>query len=475
MAPIQGLNNSIDEYSCPIQFTPDCLNVYRNGMMVEKRDGYLKVNTSAISGAPGILSQAHFQQDAGGVDQYIIHASDGKIYKLDGASFTEIRAGRSLYQPSSFAVFQNTLIITDGENPVLSWDGASMNELDNAPRGKYVIHYNRHLFMLNIPGNHSHVRVSDIDDMNTWTATNVFKIESNNNDPITGAGIEGRYLWIFKNDMKLPLYGNDFDQDSVTFDAQAGEPEYGNGCRGAGSIVNVRGGLYYADENGLWYQRGGETIEVTRNVKALWRRVSFIANNNNPFSAIHYPNLKHYMLFCCLDGGEDLTHIIVHDYENDSIWLYSMTGKSLGFKEEDDDTVGIYLGDNAGFIHRLFNGITSDNGAAFNSYCITAPFEGSDYRIKHFNECAFYLKNTGSNDLAIEQWTDSNTTYKRSTNVRMTLDSGSITLQNSILEKSISLSNHGRKAQWKLTNNNANQRWGFIRLVPKGYVESVER
>lgn len=139
---------------------------YRDGLV--KRSGMLKLSTSQVNGSNSITLHTYSRD---GEISELLAASGGKILKsVIGKTWSDVKTG---LDPNSQVFFtnyspDNKVLIANGTNTPLIWDGVSIADYTAAPAGakKFTIHRDR-VFTYS---NGLDIKYSNNLDINTWTS-----------------------------------------------------------------------------------------------------------------------------------------------------------------------------------------------------------------------------------------------------------------------------------------------------------------
>ena len=168
------------------KFTPDCLNVYAEGPVLRKRNGYSRLNTSAVVVGSNCNAIYDWVQTAS--SQFLISVFGNSLYKMPSSgsvwsgTFSAIASDNSLGTSISdaitnFVTYQGVLMWTtenqDHPQRLLVTDASHKNIEDGgsgeAPNGKYIQIWKDHVWILNISA--GGVLEEDGTGLANWTTT----------------------------------------------------------------------------------------------------------------------------------------------------------------------------------------------------------------------------------------------------------------------------------------------------------------
>lgn len=223
-----GLNDGANPTAIQDNESPDLQNViFTVGGEITTRSGFSNINSSAISGS-AVFTGLAFYKLSDGTRYLVSNVSDGgtdSYYKMDyGAGTTgldgtwdDITGSLSLSFSSDnhadYATALDVLVIEDGVNTTApdKWTGSgNATDLANAPNAKFVEYHKNHLFTGGNNTNPSQIAFSSICTtsstcLESWTATDVFNVETNDGQSVQGikSGLDALYIWKEKSIWRL--------------------------------------------------------------------------------------------------------------------------------------------------------------------------------------------------------------------------------------------------------------------------------
>lgn len=403
-----GLNTKASHFAVKENESPDCQNVNfgEDGAIIQ-RNGYVALLTTAITGTPKVTGiHAYVQADG---DDWLIVTAGSKIYKSDSMTTVSLGdiTGEITITPLylfDFCTFMDTVILTNGVDPPIKWDGSGDAVAAAVPTGlttaKWVAQFKNYLFYANVTQGGtlyaSRIYYSDLMDIGTWDATNYIDVSRDDGEQIKGMEVLGDRLCIFKESKVYELIATG-DPD-VPF--QMIETP-GRGCASGYTIFNVMGYLIYLSYDGLYRFDGSYSTIVSDKITPTINE----ANQSRlaDYVAAPYFDNKQYWLCTTATSNQALNNrVIVWDWYNDAFTLYTNIAASYVTTFRVSGKEYMYSGDYYGQLYRQDYG-TNDNGTAIDAYYWTAWLDagaplGLSKSIKHMY---LFLKHTGVWDMSI--------------------------------------------------------------------------
>lgn len=230
-----GLNDGSNPTAIKDNQSPDLQNaIFTIGGEISKRQGFSNINSSAIS-ATAVFTGITFYKLSDGSRFLVANVADtgnDKYYKMDYAGGTggpdgtwdditgSLTPSFGANDGSDYATALDVLVIEDGidSTPPDQWTGTGdAIDLSNAPNSRYVEYHKNHLFTAGNDTNASQVAFSSIcttssNCLESWTVTDVFNVETNDGQVVTGlkSGLDALYIW--KQESIWRLSGNSRDR-----------------------------------------------------------------------------------------------------------------------------------------------------------------------------------------------------------------------------------------------------------------------
>lgn len=122
-APFKGLANNVPPTMLDHRYASNAMNVVVRNGIIEKRTGYATYKAT-VTGTP--LQFFVYPKFDG--TEYVVCSTTSRVYKAGTAAWTQVAvltATATLDNRASFCHIQDTMIYTDGVNPMKQWDGTT--------------------------------------------------------------------------------------------------------------------------------------------------------------------------------------------------------------------------------------------------------------------------------------------------------------------------------------------------------------
>lgn len=259
------LNTAASPQKLPEGHSPNNQNVWMDEKpgSVITANGYRKLGATP-SGNPTTLLVNYYKTSDG---SQVLILSDGQtVWKTtDYTNYTEIKTGLSSFFQLRGLVIRDKLWLTNGSDPVMTYDGSALTILDgtggtpNVPVGKYIAYHDERVWIYGISGEPSSLRFSDLtdssgieitpDNANAWPADNELKISEGDADIGTGLFLYRGYLYASKSYSIWRIVGYDeYTYTKVKTRSSTGT-RFAESIREVDNLVNFIGvdGLYSFD------------------------------------------------------------------------------------------------------------------------------------------------------------------------------------------------------------------------------------
>lgn len=208
------LNTVASPGKLPDGHSPNNQNVWMDEKpgSVVTANGYRKLGTLP-SGNPPIFF-LDFAKSSDGSRKLILSDGITVYWTTDYVTFTTITTGLAQYFQLRGAVIRDKVWLTNGSDPVMTWDGTTLTTLDgtastpNVPRGKFISYHDERVWLFGISGDTSALRFSELtdtsgteiapDNANAWPTDNELQISEADADSGTGMFLYRGYLYCSK-------------------------------------------------------------------------------------------------------------------------------------------------------------------------------------------------------------------------------------------------------------------------------------
>lgn len=335
---------------------------------LEKRNGSIKLNSSAVASGAAITHLGEFVKSDD--TKFLMGTAGTDLFKMDAMDGTwdalslSLTSGQDILVTS--AKLNDLYIIANGNDAPQKFDGTSAAALGGSPpTGKIIITVNNFVFIGNITGNKSRIQWSDLADPETWTATNFLDVDPNDGDEVTALGALFNNLYIFKNRSisRMPIINTPFSKERIATKL---------GCVGRRAIVNVGGThLFFMTPDGRFITFDGSVVTDVSSKRIL----NLIAGLNA--TRFKFASMEDFQtrrqIWITLSGAGKTTHdtILIYDYTagiTNGAWmqhtgiaansLLSIIDQRSGSTEKEL----LLTGDFSGFARIQDNGTTNDDG-----------------------------------------------------------------------------------------------------------------
>ena len=350
-------------------------------------DGHLRT----IPGASRLIStaMAHsvvglFQYNkADGTSYFLAASSGGRLAYQNSTTWVNVTTGLSSAANTFYkwAVFNDTLIQTNGSNPVKKWGGGAgtFANLTTAVQSRFVTVHTDYVFLAGQTVAPSQIAYSDSEDHTTWPVGNRLNIGLDDGQIITGMVRFGDSTVVFKERSIYLVTG------ATAADFAVNPTLSEVGCIAPHSIVSTDIGLFFWSEVGPALFNGFKTILLTGRMRRILDTVDW--DSPLAISASYYPYRKHILVSYARTGQSGvpdraLLFDLAEITENHTPPFWPITHGWTGTTAAVDSTgrKRVYFGHTNGYV------TTYDSGTTFNGSTITGRLRSRSYFPQRLDE-----------------------------------------------------------------------------------------
>jgi hypothetical protein len=231
---------------------------------------YSQINGGTASAPPEPYSQIRF------ILQEISNAgspnvSTATVSYAGNPSAAVIKAGMAPASKYFFGQLQDTMIVFNGADIPVSYDGTNVNVLSAAPRAATCAIYANRTFAACTPGYPARLYYSDPLDMTSWPAINFQDVNPSDGDQIMSLIATSTMFVIIKQHQSYYLAGGTYTGSAVEFNI------YTAGSGGTispwGAIWTPRG-FFLLDRDGIWATDFRKSTLLTRKIQNFWNSLN---------------------------------------------------------------------------------------------------------------------------------------------------------------------------------------------------------
>jgi hypothetical protein len=319
-----GLDTKSAPYLVQNKFARDCRNVVTtlNGA-IKKRAGN-QTFASVFAGTPTVLTSLFGMQ----ATTVLIATGAAKMYSISTGGVSTDITGASVLTSGTRWHFaeapasggQGPLYAVNGTDIPKQWTGAGSiadwtATTGAVPNGKFILYVKNRVLIAGVPGTPHRLYASALGDPRNWgTAANqgwVVDLDPNDGDQITGIGVVGPYVMVFKNEKAFTVYD---------LDTGANRRLSTNvGCAAHRSIAESPQGLFFlTPDRGVYATDGVNLRKVSDRITPTLDAVTASARAN---AAGVFLNDHYYLSVSTGGATNNLT--LDYDFNAGSWWAHS--------------------------------------------------------------------------------------------------------------------------------------------------------
>lgn len=273
---------------------------------------------------------------------------DGTFDKITGD--ITITAGNHC----DFENFLNTVLVTNGADLPFQWTGTGNASLMTVPTGltkaKFVKQYENYTILGNVTvsatDHPSRWYWSTIKTIDTWNSADFIETEMNDGQEITGIKVLGDALIVFK-ERKIWKYVFTGERDVPFIGSRTASAV---GCVAPWSIQEVDNGLVFLAYDGIYFFDGNTSYKISDRINS-----TILGLNRGAFSkavSMVQKDKNRYWLAVTSNGASTNDKVIVWDYFNNAITVYSGMSPCSMTTIFTDGEERPYFGDYNGYVYR---------------------------------------------------------------------------------------------------------------------------
>ena len=346
---VGGLNTVADPYEVSEAEARELMNVVSTERgSIKKRYGSTLFNTSAspnlelVSLFPVNISGTLYLIASGGTNLYSINAA-GEIATI-GEGFTSGLRWSICQAPKGVAKACGPVYLSNGTDKaqfwagtekatkVAEWEGekepfetkAMFATKPYVPQGKYMIFANERIWMAGMTGDTSAVRFSELksigaggeeNDPSLWPANNVVRFDASDGNPITGIGVVGPYIVVFKENKTWVIHNASPIATRKLSDSV--------GCVSHRSITETPHGTFFLTaEAGIYLTNGSTLTEMSYPVRPTILAINPTKRENA--AGAYFGN--HFYLSYASGTSAANNRTLDYDLTLKSWWLHDLAG-----------------------------------------------------------------------------------------------------------------------------------------------------
>ena len=439
------------------------------------RNGYTQLNTSAFnSGAT--WNGLHWYEQVDGT-QFLMGTCGNKLAKMDDLDGTwdditgslTFTAGDSNF--TSFRTFKNTVVGTNNVDVPFKWTGAGNGATLTVPSGltkaKFIEIFQGFTILAHVTvsatDHKSRGYFSTINTIETWASADFVDISPDDGQDITGLHILGEELVIFKDrSIYKALFTGDRD---IPFIVRKTRSEVG--CAAGHSIQEVKNGLVFRAEDGLYYFDGNSSFKLSDVITATYNKHNDARIDDT--TSIYQKVKNRYWSSTSVGSATKTDEIITWDAFNNAFSRYKGIAANVFALVYTGGQERVYFGDYAGFVYRADDGLNdtpSGTKTAIDAYFYTRWHLYED--LVHVKETEhvylYYQFNTGTIDFKYAHDFENSDTFS----ISFSQDKGGALYGTAVWDtdkwsgtggtvKRLTLASRGRAIRFKLQNNRVDE------------------
>jgi hypothetical protein len=380
---VGGLNSVDSPYMVDESESRDCMNVVSSTRgAIRKRTG-----STLLTGAPPAVElHSLFPVTIAGTT-WLIAAGGGKLYSISTAgAVTQIGTGFNATARWTIAQAPTSVAVA-GEGPVYmvngidapqywsgtgevkAWTGKTDAEhyatSPYVPNGQWMVFAGNRIWMTGVAGDPSAVWFSDIvstgetggqGDPSSWPKTNVVRFDSSDGYPVTGIGVVGPYVLVFKKNKTWIIHDLNTGSNRRLAD--------NIGCVSHRSIVETAMGTFFlTDDQGVYLTDGSHLHEMSYKVRPTILGITQTQRQN---AAGEYFN-NHYYLSFPSGGSATNSRTLDYDVQLKSWWLHDLAANQWTIWEPsgEPNLYAITPGVSKGVVRAFVPGVYTDVGQPY--------------------------------------------------------------------------------------------------------------
>ena len=367
----------------------------------EANEGAAVLNSVAFSLAPVTISGVGYLIGAAGTKLFSVTESGEVSVIKEG--LTESTSPQPLQwsvvqAATGTRVAQGPVYMSNGTDPPLYWTGAAKNTEAKAwtsnpakeefadiskTNPKYLVYFSNRVWAAGFPAakaeewkneGESALRWSgsavieklEVADPTQWPVKSVAWFDKDDGSPITGLGVVGPYLLVFKAHKTWVVYGVEPGAEG-----ENRRISDSTGCVASRSIVETPLGTFFlSPDQGVFITNGAKVQEMSRNVRPILQGTDPVVSHAARQDRLHlaaagYLNGHYYLSYTAQDNS---MKTLDYDVQLKSWWLHDLAGNQWVVWEPAANSASLYTIPNmvnAGVVKAFVPGVYTDSGVSY--------------------------------------------------------------------------------------------------------------
>lgn len=369
----------VDDFRSPENSVNEAINLHFDQMgAVKLRPGVTLLGDQIASGTD-ILGLHQFLDEGTGTNDQLIAVNGTIAYYNKAGTWTQTRGGLSSGKKARFTNFIDRVMMVNGTNTPLSWNGNPNDSwintnLGGAPIGHFIENFRSRVWIIGTDSKPSRAEYSTVESsvgVITWDSNEQF-IDLSDGEDFTGIKRSPRALLMFKPSHIYRIFGiNETDPD----------PQITVGTYSHESIIGHKDGIYFHDWNNAAFHvyAGSTPTEISKPIQPYLEGVT-LANRNDVASWKDADHIYWSVGNITLNSVIFINAVFRYTISTQVWTIYSYPNQFLvGTMYDDGTTREPVVGDDDGNILTFNNGNT-DNGTSITFSMITGWHDLSGVR-----------------------------------------------------------------------------------------------
>jgi hypothetical protein len=354
----------------------DCQNCMCKTIgILEKRPGQSAPYGASLGAYP--VQGLHGFYYGSPLSRKLVMAYNGGIYYYTGATWTALTTGLSTTAPILFCTITNKMIVADGVNAPMYWDGTTFAALPNTPpaTGNAPVFHVDSLFFITDQNTIQWSTPFMIPDSTgaVWPAPNTEQFATGDGDVLQALFPYSQFkLLCCKTHRLFELTGSSLDD----YSSDVVENKHGLAGPRAGVVVTPY--FYYISQDGIFQWDDLQSKDLTSDsIPQTWAAVNKAALSG---AVAHYNALLRQVWFFLPEGSSTVNNLVLAwNLDPPGWWPHRSIGATCALTYDDGSALHFYTGQTGQAQVVEQNAAAYDDlGAAISSYWYGKQVDGGD-------------------------------------------------------------------------------------------------
>lgn len=240
----------------------NCQNVVLDDKEIRKRTGVSEFRPTEAG--TDVVRGLYEHKD--GATRHLLRTAATAMKYDNGSAWTAITLPITLTTnlAMNFFTYGGKTYCGNGTDNVMAWSGSAMTEKSAIPKFRFAVIWQNRAYLMGFTAaaDTSTIKGSELDDVETYPAANVLRVDPRNGQDITGCAVLTSGIVVFK-ERSIYYYAGGYDASTSLRPIVDGV-----GCVAHRTITqDGKGGIYFLANDGVYYLLGTQLVRISEKIQ----------------------------------------------------------------------------------------------------------------------------------------------------------------------------------------------------------------